>query len=157
MKSSIGLMAMFAMSSAAAPTIEARAPALSDGKSAPHISPKKPSPTNPKPTGEILNYALTLEHLEARFYRDGLANYSHADFVRAGFPDPFYARLQDIAADESAHVKFLTAALKTAGVPPVAECTYAFPATDPRSFVALSSVLEGCPPPPPSPASNLHH
>lgn len=89
---------------------------------------------------DILNYALTLEHLEDKFYREGLANYTHHDFLAAGFADPFYANLKEVSADETTHVAFLTGALKDAAV---AECTYSFPSTDAASFVALSSVLEG--------------
>lgn len=83
---------------------------------------------------------MTLEHLEDKFYREGLANYTQADFVAAGFPDPFYANLKEVSYDETTHVAFLTGALKGAAV---AECTYSFPSTDPASFVALASVLEG--------------
>lgn len=89
---------------------------------------------------DILNYALTLEHLEDKFYREGLANYTQADFVAAGFADPFYANLMEVSSDETTHVSFLTTALGSAAV---AECTYAFPSTDPHSFVALATVLEG--------------
>lgn len=60
---------------------------------------------------DILNYALTLEHLEATFYEEGLKNYTHEDFVKAGFKDPFYANLQEVASDEKKHVAFLTQAL----------------------------------------------
>jgi truncated hemoglobin YjbI len=60
---------------------------------------------------DILNYALTLEHLEATFYEEGLKNYTHEDFVTAGFQDPFYANLQEVASDEKKHVAFLTQAL----------------------------------------------
>lgn len=48
----------------------------------------------------ILNYALTLEYLERKFYQEGLANYTQAQFVAAGFPDPFYANLKTIYGDE---------------------------------------------------------
>ncbi|KAF8864598.1 hypothetical protein BDZ45DRAFT_581911, partial [Acephala macrosclerotiorum] len=88
----------------------------------------------------ILNYALTLEHLEHKFYREGLANYTQADFIAANFADPFYDNLKRISSDETEHVTFLTTAL---GDTAVEERTYSFPSTDPQSFVALASVLEG--------------
>jgi hypothetical protein len=57
---------------------------------------------NAPPGGDvtILNYALTLEYLERKFYQEGLANYTQADFVAAGFPDPFYDNLKEIYYDE---------------------------------------------------------
>lgn len=48
----------------------------------------------------ILNYALTLEYLERKFYEEGLANFTQAEFIAAGFPDPFYTNLKTIAEDE---------------------------------------------------------
>ena len=89
---------------------------------------------------EILNFALTLEHLEDFFYRDAINNYTQQDFIDAGFADPFYDNLQKVSFDETTHVDFLTTALGDAAV---AECTYSFPSTDVTSFVALASVLEG--------------
>ncbi len=41
---------------------------------------------------EVLNYALTLEHLEYAFYRDGLERFSKQAFKRAGFGGPTYRR-----------------------------------------------------------------
>ena len=93
--------------------------------------------------GIILNYALTLEYLERAFYRGALANFTHEDFVNAGFEDPFYANLQEIYFDEQTHVSFLSGALTAAKVTPTVELQYSFPYTDVSSFITLSSVLEG--------------
>lgn len=89
---------------------------------------------------QILNYALTLEHLEDTFYRQGLQNYTQAQFAAAGYDATFYKNLQEISSDEKTHVAFLTSALGSAAV---AECTYSFPSTDVASFVGLASVFEG--------------
>lgn len=60
----------------------------------------------------ILNYALTLEHLEDKFYRDGLSMFSAGDFAAAGFDQTFYYNLKEVSFDETTHVSFLTSALQ---------------------------------------------
>ena len=39
---------------------------------------------------DVLNYALTLEHLEYAFYRDGLEEFSAEDFTSAGYAANVY-------------------------------------------------------------------
>jgi rubrerythrin len=97
---------------------------------------------NPLPNGDIdiLNYALTLEYLERTFYEEGLANYTEADFEQAGFGDGFYANLKEIYSDEASHVDFLAGALGDQAIP---KPMFSFPVHDAKSFVTLSSVLEG--------------
>lgn len=64
---------------------------------------------DPPPGGDIdiLNYALTLEYLERKFYQEGLANYTEQDFCNAGFDASFYSDLKSIYADEQVR-DFLT-------------------------------------------------
>lgn len=62
---------------------------------------------------DILNYALTLELLEADFYRQFIAS----GLIPAGAPA---AAIQTIKTHEDAHVAYLTAAIRTAGGTPVA-------------------------------------
>lgn len=92
---------------------------------------------------DILNYALTLEHLEDTFYREALQKYTVADFTAAGFSEDNYNKIKTVSGDEATHVEFLTGALKAAGATPVAACTYNFGYTDVKSFLATASVLEG--------------
>jgi hypothetical protein len=89
----------------------------------------------------ILNYALTLELLERKFYADAVAKFTAADFP--GLGDDFYPSLVATAKDEATHVSFLTAALTAAGATPVQECVYSFPYTDGPSFVGLAAAIEG--------------
>ena len=92
---------------------------------------------------DILQFALTLEHLENVFYKGGVSSMSEKDFTDAGFSAQYYTNLKYITHDEEQHVELLTSALMAAGAKPVAACTYSFPYTDPKSFVTLASVLEG--------------
>jgi len=105
------------------------------------------APTKRQDSGDIdaviLQYALTLEHLENAFYKKALSEWDEKAFTDAGFSSKFYNDLKYVAHDEEGHVVYLEAGLTAAGAMPVAPCEYSFPMTDPKSFVALSSVIEG--------------
>ncbi len=72
---------------------------------------------------EVLNYALTLEHLEYAFYRDGVGLFS---FGTDGFGQDANANLAAIRDHEGAHVETLTDVITDLGGTPVAAGTYNF-------------------------------
>jgi Ferritin-like domain len=83
---------------------------------------------------EILNFALTLEYLEADFY--------NVKGRQVGLSGQAKAYARDFGAEESEHVTALKAAIKQLGFTPVKKPRFAFPATGESSFLALASVLE---------------
>ncbi|KAI5831391.1 hypothetical protein K523DRAFT_270087 [Schizophyllum commune Tattone D] len=102
---------------------------------------KRDAPKNNEITDTVvLNYALTLEHLENAFYHTALANYTQQDFVDAGLPSWSRGRFKELAEHEQSHVDVLKSVLGANATQP---CTYDFPVTDVKSFVGLSQVLEG--------------
>lgn len=89
---------------------------------------------------DVLNYALTLEHLEYAFYRDGIGNFT---FGNDPFGQSIDTNLAAIRDHEGAHVTALTDAITSMGGTPVAEATYDFGyGTDPVAFLATAAALE---------------
>jgi hypothetical protein len=88
---------------------------------------------------QILNFALTLEHLENAYYTQGLQKYTQQDFLDASLPTWARGRWNEISQHESTHVSFLESVIGDQAVQP---CNYSFPDTDPISFVTTSFMLE---------------
>ena len=91
---------------------------------------------------DVLNYALTLEHLEYAFYRDGLDAISAGDFGDAGYADNVYAWFGLIRDHEREHVATITQVIMDLGGEPVAEAKYDFGYTDLAGFMRVAQVLE---------------
>lgn len=87
----------------------------------------------------ILNFALTLEHLEDAFYKLELRRFSDRDFRRSGFPAGAYEQLVQVGKHETEHVLFLEELLGNQATKP---CTYKFPVNNPTQFAQLSQVFE---------------
>jgi len=91
---------------------------------------------------DVINYALTLEHIEATFYRDGLEMLGESAFTALGWQPSVFAKLQEIGAHEAAHVETLGPVVESLGGMPVEEATYEFPYTDAASFIDFANTLE---------------
>lgn len=127
-------------------------------------STQTPSPANDL---NILNYALTLELLEATFYTQGLARFSSTEFnqseasralvtasglgasdmplsgeVGTGLAQNLYSYLSLIRDHEQAHVRTLTAVIRRLGGTPVTAPRFQFPYENADQFIALAAVLE---------------
>jgi rubrerythrin len=99
---------------------------------------------------DVLNFALTLEHLEYAFYRDGLERFSRKDFRRAKTLNGFGNRvkgdvrpnLADIRDHEETHVETLTTVIEDLGGDPVEEACYEFGLDGVDDFLGVAAVLE---------------
>ncbi len=88
---------------------------------------------------DVLNFALTLEHLEFAFYRDGLGQFT---FGTGPFNEDTDMLLGLVRDHEGIHVDTLTEVIVSLGGTPVAEATYDFGYTDAQSFLLTAAALE---------------
>jgi len=105
---------------------------------------------NPPTDVSLLNYALTLENLEAAFYTQGLLRFSSIDFGNSTFIQNFgatiggdvYAYLTLIRDHETQHVRTLQSLIAGLGGTPVKPCTYNFGYKTADDFVNIAALLE---------------
>ncbi|HMI81350.1 MAG TPA: ferritin-like domain-containing protein [Solirubrobacterales bacterium] len=83
---------------------------------------------------DILNFALTLEYLEARFYAEAKS--------RAGASGELKALVDLLAKDEQQHVEALAGTIKKLGGKPVAEPKFDFAYGDTAGFLELAQTFE---------------
>ena len=108
--------------------------------------------TTPAPVTDIdiLNFALTLEHLEAAFYNQGLTRFSASDFTGASFVPlvgsligaTLFDNFKAIRDHENVHVETLKTTIRSLGGVPVDPCQYNFGYTNFDGFVAVATLLE---------------
>jgi rubrerythrin len=99
---------------------------------------------------DVLNFALTLEHLEYAFYRDGLEEFDKQDFRSADALKGLSNRvvsdvqpnLEDVRDHEDTHVDALTATIERLGGDPVEEACYDFGYDNLSEFLGIAAVLE---------------
>ena len=106
---------------------------------------------------DVLNYALTLERLEAAFYTDGLKRFAPSDFVNSTFATGLgntnglfgdsasttaLSYLYLIRDHEQTHVRTLISTITSLGGTPKPLCTYNFTYNTLDQFLAIAVVLE---------------
>lgn len=104
-----------------------------------------PSPfSNTNTVTYALPSALTAEHLESAFYKEGFAKFPASDFLALGLTQDDITALQKVGETEATHVTTLLSVISAAGAKPVEPCVYNFEAAfaDAATMVATARVLE---------------
>ncbi|MFD1512751.1 ferritin-like domain-containing protein [Halomarina rubra] len=99
---------------------------------------------------DVLNYALTLEHLENAFYREGLETFGDDELMEAEALAEFGEELRmsvpehlaTVGDHEAAHVGALADTVEQLGGTPVEEATYDFGYETPSEFLGVAMALE---------------
>ncbi|KAH8731058.1 ferritin-like domain-containing protein [Phaeosphaeriaceae sp. PMI808] len=137
----IDVRATHAMAMASASATASAAAAASSAPAAGAAAPPKKGGLSDV---DILNFALTAEHLESEFYKQGFAKFSTADFTALGLTDKQITSLKGVGQTEATHVSTLISAIAATGSKPVEACQYNFDAalSSADAMVKTARVLE---------------
>jgi len=99
---------------------------------------------------DVLNYALTLEHLEDAFYEEFLNEFSQETFVDSDALENFnawekraaYGFVQRAGDHESTHVEVLTGVVETLGGEPASRRSYDFGVDSVGGYLQVAQALE---------------
>src|SRR5215210_873989 len=108
---------------------------------------------NPPTDVDVLNYALTLEHLEYAFYRDGLRKFDEQDFRSSNlfsgsgnlWRPTVYENFKRIRNHEKTHVDTLEQVIMDLDGKPVPRAKYNFEKTaftSVEKFISVAKLLE---------------
>jgi hypothetical protein len=90
----------------------------------------------------VLNYALTLENLEAAYYNQIFENFTDAQILGAGVSSADLELIKTIRDQENAHVAAINLTLVNRGSIGVPACVYNFTFTNVSEALALAVALE---------------
>jgi len=99
---------------------------------------------------DVLNYALSLEHLENAFYREALDTFSEDEFMDAAMSRSYstetdqsvYDYVETIGEHEATHVDVLEQAVTLLGGEPASEASYDFGIGSVEDVLTLGQVFE---------------
>lgn len=99
---------------------------------------------------DVLNFALSLELLEAEFYSRAFETFTEEDFVNAEVLQSFgeqqrrqaFADVQQIFDNEATHAAVLTDVIEQLGGDPVGEQSYEFPLGSVGEFLETAATIE---------------
>ncbi|KAI1391498.1 ferritin-like domain-containing protein [Hypoxylon trugodes] len=101
-------------------------------------------PTKTGPPGEddqVWQNLLSAEWIIFDFYQQAVEAFNASAFVKAGYPNTTYQRIQEIRNNEAGHLRIFQNQISPTSVKPGA-CQHQYPFDDPISFLALVTVLE---------------
>ena len=100
---------------------------------------------------DVLNFALSLEHLEAAYYNEFLEEYSEREVERSEAARIFaddgsrfstYQKIEEVRDHEEDHVEALTQTIQDLDGEPVEPAEYEFPYDSIEEFASLSATIE---------------